>query len=139
MLTLADIKGYKALVAKHPDNVASKIITHLLGELSEARQIIFKLRSDAIDKRGAFTKDTLMPFGQYKGEPLELVPPDYFKWWAGQPENLDRESIEIDMRFKGYPEKAFAIQRLKLYDYIHSMNGNGSKNGNGAHIQQEGH
>lgn len=130
-LTLADIKRFKALADKHPGNVASKIIDRLLGELSEARQEIIKLRSDAIEKRGPMTGDSLMPFGQYKGEPLKLVPPDYLKWWMSQPENVNREAIEIDVRFKSFPEKAFATQRLKLYDYIISQNGKVS--GNGSH------
>lgn len=132
MLSLDEIKRYKALAAKYPDNVASKIITHLLGEMDEARRIIIKLRSDGIDRRGPFTENSLMPFGQYKGELLQHVPPEYLDWWAKQPENRNRESIEIDVRFKSYPEKAFAQTRLKLYDYIHSHNGNGQG------LQQEG-
>jgi len=137
MLTLAQIKEYKALAAKHPNNVASKIITNLLDELQQARTEIIKLRSDAIDRRGPYTDDSLMPIGkQYKGELLALVPDDYLRWWINQPENKARESIEIDVRFKSYPEKAFAVQRLKLHDYTVARLHINGHNGNGASIQQ---
>jgi hypothetical protein len=136
MLTLAQIKEYKALAAQHPGNVSSKIITHLLGELQEARSEIIKLRSEAIDRRGPYTDHSIMPIGkQYKGEPLELVPDDYLRWWITQPDNSNREGIETDVRFASYPEKAFAIQRLKLYDYtadrlkLNRHNGNWHTNG----------
>jgi hypothetical protein len=118
MMTLQTIKEYRGLAAQHQGNVSARIITELLDEVQSYRDIINRLRSDITDKRGPYSDDTLMPFGSHKGECLGNVPDDYLKWWSRQPGNDNRSAIETDVRFSSYPQKAFAIQKLKMFDYV---------------------
>jgi hypothetical protein len=124
-LTLAQIKQYRQLAAKHPSNVASKIIIRILNELR--RQ---KLRNDQLEaavfgskgRNAPLNGDNLMTFGEHKGSLLRDVPNDYFGWWLSK-QNL--QALEIDAEHKPYPARGAALQKLRLYDYVRArLNGN---------------
>lgn len=117
MLTYSQLQEYRKLTARYPNNVSAKIINELLNDLQEARNEIFKLRRERLDKKGPLTDDSPMPFGQYKKEklPLREVPEDYLRWWYGQ---QDKERLEMDAELADYPKRAVALKLLKLYDYL---------------------
>lgn len=77
------------------------------------------------EKSSYYGDDTLMPFGQYKGERLGDVPDDYLRWWFSQ--HTDRAMIELEIHSYGYPKKAIAIQNIKLHDYIKGRFSDGNK------------
>lgn len=123
MLSLDQIKEYRALAAQYPTKRAAQIINHILDDNQEMRRELNQLRAKQLDKSGPFSATTLMPFGKYKGEPMHEVPDDYLSWWIEQ--NPDWDVIYIEVLYAKFPERAIAKQKLKLHDYVtERFNGN---------------
>lgn len=116
MLTLQEIKEYRALAAKYPDTKGGKAINRILDDTQEIRRELNRLRAQLLDKSGPYQPDSLMPFGKYRGEPLHEVPDDYLKWWLEQ--NPDWDVIYVECLYSKFPERAIAKLKLKLHDYI---------------------
>jgi len=77
---------------------------------------VVRLQSLADEKHGELSDFSLMTFGEHKGRKLADVPEDYLRWWLSQ--NSDRSIIQLEVRFKSYPEKAIAVHNLRLHDYL---------------------
>lgn len=116
MLTLKEIQEYRQLAAQHPTKTAAKIIVRILDDMQDTRRELNKLRAQLLDKSGPMQPDSLMPFGKYKGEPMQEVPDDYLRWWIEA--NPDWDVIYIEVLYAKFPERAIAKQKLKLHDYI---------------------
>jgi hypothetical protein len=115
MLSSDDIRRYRALAAKHPDNVASKIITHLLDEYKTVTDENGILRLKTADKHGEYDDFTPCPFGKHKGQHLKDVPYDWLQWWFNQSK---RDDILFDMDYGPWPKRLMAVKRLRLWDYL---------------------
>jgi hypothetical protein len=116
MLTLSEIQDYRKLAAQYPNNQSAKIITRILDDFQEVRTELNRLRARQLDKAGPYNSSTLMPFGKWKGEPLGEVPDNYLEWWLRK--NPDWDLLFIEANYASYPERAFAIQKMKMHDYI---------------------
>ena len=127
MLTLTEIKEYRNLAAKYPNNTSAKIINRILDDMQEQRRELNVLRARLTDKSGPYTENTLMPFGKYKGEPLHEVPAGYFQWWFNL--NSDWDVIYIEVLYAPHKERAIARMKLKLHDYIKAKILQGDRDG----------
>lgn len=131
-LTLSEIREYKALAQKYPDNRGSKIIMHLLDELETAGKEIVTLRFKTADMAGEYDDYTPCPFGtEHKGTRLKDVPWDWLMWWFSR--NQDRATIILEMDYGPWPKRATALRKLRLHDYVRQRL---KQQSNGTSIQQ---
>lgn len=84
--------------------------------MQETRKELNRLRAQQLDKSQPYSSSTLMPFGKYKDEPLGEVPDDYLLWWLSI--NPDWDVLYVEALYAKYPERAVALIKLKLHDYV---------------------
>lgn len=80
-----------------------------------------RLRQIADEQNSEYSDYTIMPFGKYSKPPdgpkkLADVPDDYLEWWFK--ENGRREVIILEMDYGPYAQRAAALKKLRLHDYI---------------------
>jgi hypothetical protein len=115
ILTLAEIKGYRALAARYPNTTGGRVINRLLDAIQAYRSETNLLRAQATtEKSGPYSDNTLMPFGRYRSEPLCEVPDDYLRWFTG---SNNRHALFVDAQFQQYPQRAIAQMKLRLFEY----------------------
>jgi hypothetical protein len=131
-ITQAEVRRWRRLAERYPSKEGSIAITRLLDERQAFRDYINRLRVELTDKKGPITKNSACPFGYYKGQCMSEVPDSYLRWWLSQ--NKDRSVIEMEVQYHGYPKKAIAIKKLKLWDYLQARF-NGDTDANTEELQ----
>lgn len=110
-MTKTKLEEYRTLAEKHANKGSGRIVLELLDEIIRLRQLW--TRNEA--HRGQVSDETLMPFGEYKGERMVDVPEDYLLWWLKQ---NNREGLAVEAEFGPTPRNFVAKRKLKIYDYI---------------------
>lgn len=80
-----------------------------------------RLKQIADEQNSEYSDYTLMTFGKYGKPPegpkkLADVPNEYLEWWFNK--NSDRNIIILEMDHGPFQQRAVAIKKLRLHDYI---------------------
>jgi hypothetical protein len=110
-MTAETLAKYRALAEKRSWRKSGRVVLDLLDEIDRLRALWDRNQV----QRGVVSDESLMPFGQYKGERLANVPEDYLLWWLKQ---NNRDALQIDADFGKHPTNFIAQRKLKIYDYI---------------------
>lgn len=110
-MTQQTLEEYRAMAEQHGDRRSAKIVLKLLDEVVRLRHLWNRNEI----RRNQVSDESLMPFGQYKGERMVDVPEDYLVWW--QKEN-NRDGLKLDAEFAPVPRNYVAQRKLRIYDYI---------------------
>ena len=110
-MTEGQLNDYRQLAEKHKHKRSGRIMLELLNEITRLRHLWDRNEL----RRHAVSDETLMPFGQYRGERMVDVPEDYLAWW--QKEN-NRDGLKVDAEFGPVPRNFVAQRKLRIYDYI---------------------
>jgi len=110
-MTQGQLDEYRALAEKHSTERSGVIVLELLDEVVRLRHLWD--RNEV--RRGVVSDESLMSFGEFRGERMADVPEDYLCWWIRR---NNRDALKIDAEFATAPANYIAQGKLKLYDYI---------------------